>query len=403
MPHQNVEHLQPDPHALRQLVAVSLLVHLLGVCILVAFSGGLNEISRDSYWYHYRGVIGAEQYALKTNDWSRWIDEGWREFIPLVYYLIGPNLLYILIVNAMLAAASATLLYRISLAVFCSSPVALASAYLFTLFPSFVYYTCLPLKEAPAVFGILCIVWGVVGNRLKQSSPWLVWLLAGFAIIAALRVYLVIVLAGCVVICFLPLRLTATMGGIIRLFFCGVGLFVLAYFVVDFYNIEISDSEATMYYDFERVNQMRESMSRGGSRLFQRRSDAIFSDNLFDIGWKVLLGLTFFIFSVDPFKIGEGRQAAALPELLFFLYCIPYLFHGVVQAWKRMPQRILPVFLIGGAIVLVYSSTTTNAGTMTRWRCQAIPYLVMLVVYGAAVCRRGLLYQFLQKLNSRAS
>ena len=59
---------------------------------------------------------------------------------------------------------------------------------------------------------------------------------------------------------------------------------------------------------------------------------------------------------------------------------------------KRHVFRIAVLILFGLALIVVYSSMTTNMGAMYRWRMQAIPFLIVLMTYGAVLWRKGPLY-----------
>jgi len=157
------------------------------IAILLATGGSIAHMSRDSVQYHHRGLEVAEQYASGDINWARWIDEGWNEFIGVVYYVFAPNLLLISAVNIALCGVSAVLVYRIANFLSGRRGIAFATAVVFTWFPSAVYYTVCPLKEAPAICGLLCMVWGtcdLIGRRRLALSP---WILAGLLIIAMLR------------------------------------------------------------------------------------------------------------------------------------------------------------------------------------------------------------------------
>ena len=100
--------------------------------------------------------------------------------------------------------------------------------------------------------------------------------------------------------------------------------------------------------------------------------------------------------SINPNKLTRTRQLLAIPEMLFLLYCIPYIFIGVKEGWRRAPDKLLPILLFGAVIAGVYASATTNMGALYRWRAQALPFAIMMIVYGASVRRRGLLSQLVR-------
>jgi len=369
---------------------------LAAIAVLVAIGGSVSHMSRDSVQYHERGLAIAEQYAAGDIVWSRWIDEGWNEFIGVVYYLFVPNLLLISAINIAFCGLSGILIYKIAIFLSGRRGVAYASALVFVWFPSGVYYTVCPLKEAPAICGLLCVVWGtcvLIDRRRLALSPWIV---AGLLIIAMLRVYLVPVCIGCIVVSLLPARLAGGMRGTIQLVLAVGVLFVLVLVSVDILGIKYGEWQVFEYYDLDRVNYIRADMSYGRTAMFDDPDSAHFGNSITNDIWLGAKGLLFFLFTIDPTDITRTRQMAALPEMLFFVFCLPCLFVGVRTAWRIMPNRVLPIILFGAVLVLVYSTAATNAGAMYRWRLQALPFLLMLIVYGAAVRRRGAIYALLR-------
>jgi hypothetical protein len=371
------------------------------IVALAVLTGTFSNLSRDSVAYDHEGAIKAAQYAAGEIRWSNWVDEGWKEYGGVIYLLFGPQQWLIQLINALLSGVGTVLVYRSSLLAFQDQSVAKATALVWAVFPSVVYYTSLPLKEAPAVFGILCIVLGTLRLIVRAREPKWIWIALGMAIMTSLRVYLVPILSGCVLTCILFSRARLGTSGLVQ-----AGLILgcvggMGYVLVRQHELALGDYAAFEYYDVNRVNAVRSSLTRGNARMYASRDEAAFSEDWLDNGWKVLKGIAFFLFSVNPTQITRDRQLAALPELAFFLYCLPYLLRGVIHGWRVRPKRILPLILIGAAIIAVYGSATTNAGAMYRWRCQALPFLIMIIVYGAAVGRRGLMFKLIQRFRPR--
>lgn len=388
-----------DRRLARRVFFHAVAARLIAIGVLVAIGGSVAHMSRDSGEYHKRGLVIAERYAAGDIDWSRWIDDGWYEFVGVVYYLLVPNLLLVSAVNIALCGLSGMLVYRISLFVFERRGIAYASALTFVWFPSAVYYTACPLKEAPAICALLCMVWGtciLIERRRLTPSPWII---VGLLIIAMLRVYLIPVCIGCIVVSLLPGRLAGGMRGTIQLALAVAVLFAFVFVCVDVLGVEYGEWQVFEYYDLDRVNYIRADMSYGRTAMYDRPESAQFGRDLVNDFWLSAKGLLFLLFTLNPADITRTRQMAALPEMLFFVFCIPCLFVGVRTAWRLVPNRVLPIILFGAALVLVYSTAATNAGAMYRWRLQAIPFLLILIVYGAAVRRRGLVYALLKPLG----
>lgn len=373
---------------------------MIAIILLIVLGGSVSHLSRDSAQYHRHGLELAEQYASGDIDWSRWIDEGWRQFVGMVYYLVWPDLTLITIWNVLLCGVSGMLLYRITMLVFEHRGVAYVSALAFVWFPSAVYYTVCPLKEATSIFALLCIVYGTCVLVARRRLPAWPWIVLGLLIIASLRVYLVPVCICCVTVSVMPVRLAGGMRGTIQLLLV-VGIMSAAAFVVlSTTEISLTNSMYFEYFDVDRINQVRGSLgTRGRAAMFDTAQEAQFGQGIVNDIWLAVYGLVIFFFSINPFDVTRTRQWAAVPEMTFFALCIPCLWVGVRDAWRRMPNRVLPIILFGLALIAVYGSTATNAGAMYRWRLQALPFLLTIVVYGALVRRRGIVYALLRPLG----
>lgn len=380
--------------------AFGLHVLVIGILMIIG-NGSISIFSRDSIEFNRKCMAISQRFSDGIYMWEMWIDDGWYQFSGLVYYLLGPFMLLILLISSALASFACVLCYRLAAISFDDESIGRFSGLLLAWFPSVVYYTSLPLKEGAAIFGILSIVYGVVSHKAKQSRYSIIWIITGLAIMAALRIYLCYVSMICVVICLSPIRMIGGFQGLIRLGIV-VGFLVLSGFVAVYsFDIDVSHSDSLKYFDINYINNVRYDMNGGYAKMFKTREEAKLGGDIFKDAMSIGKGLFFFIFSIDATSIKRERQAAALPEMIFFLYCLPYLFKAIWHGWKTIPDKILPIGLFGLVIVAIYSSATTNMGAMYRWRVQALPFLVMLIVYGASVRETGIIYAVLSSIRRK--
>lgn len=392
--------LQTGAHA-RRLFVTTTLVHLLVSVTLVGAMQVNPNLSRDSIKYDMIGKELAQSFSEGDISWSLWVDHGWYQLIGWIYFLIGPYLLVAQALNALAMGGAAVLTYRIGMKTFQIEPAARVAAYTAALFPSAVYYTSLPLKEAFSIFAVCGIVWGVLSLQQRQVAAGMRWIVIGLLITTSLRVYLVFVYLGCIALSLAPLRAKSLPQTLLMfLIWCGsFGLLLFA--VTNTFQMDLTEYEHLKYFDLEYVNHIRADMGTGTGKLFASDEEAAFGNRLDQDIINSVKGVFFFFMSIDVFNIRSTRQMAAIPEMLFMVACLPNLWAGVKAGWKHFPRRLLPLLLFTVALIVVYGGAATNMGAMYRWRLQALPFLLLVVCFGAMVRRRGSLYQVIRRFAPR--
>jgi hypothetical protein len=393
--------LQTRIHA-RQLFVATTLAHLAVSLTLLAAMQLNPDLSRDSIKYDMIGRELAESFSQGNFNLSLWVDHGWYQLIGWIYFLIGPYLLVTQALNAVAMGAAAVLTYRIGMKTFRVEPAARVAAYTAAFFPSALYYTSLPLKEACSIFAVCSVVWGVLFMQQRQIVVGIRWIAIGLLITASLRVYLVFVYLGCIALSLAPIR-AKNFAQTIFVFLTWSGSLALLFFAIaNTFKIDFTEYEHLQYFDLEYINHIRMDMGTGSGKLFANDADAAFGEGLDQDIINAVKGVFFFFMSIDVFNIRSSRQMAAIPEMLFMIGCIPNLWAGVTSGWKNFPRRLLPLLLFTAALIAVYGGAATNMGAMYRWRLQALPFLLLIVCYGATVRRRGPLYTIIQKFAPQA-
>jgi hypothetical protein len=243
------------------------------------------------------------------------------------------------------------------------------------------------------VLAVIAVVWGTV-LLIENRPEGFRWLLLGFALIALLRVYLVAIFLYVVVLSLFPMPGTGLIRRVAVLTVGGIGLAFVATFAIAQADIDIQKYEALQYFDIDRLNSTRSSLTRGNGKMYSSGSEAEFSG---DVVHDVMLlgkGIGYFLVSVDPTQVRSTRQLMAVPEALLLVYSLPSLFAGIMASIKRKGRVSVPIVMMFLCLMIVYSSASTNMGAMYRWRLQALPLLLILVFYGATVRRKGLFFWF---------
>ena len=102
-----------------------------------------------------------------------------------------------IVLNGFAAGLALVLLFRIVVMATSNRLVAVAASYTVALFPSAVFFQCLPIKESVAMLSIMATTWGLLRVRLNGDKRGVKWMVLGIVLITGLRVYLVPILLYC--------------------------------------------------------------------------------------------------------------------------------------------------------------------------------------------------------------
>ena len=376
---------------------------VLYLVLLASASGQTYKVSRDSEALHYRAMEIAIDYGNGLTDWGQLIDNAWPLVVGILYYYTTPSLLLVVGVSAVASGISIVLTYRIAVMVTSNRLVAAAAGYTVALFPSAVFFQCLPIKESVAMLSILWVAWGLLRLRLKSDSGGVKWILLGTLVIIGLRVYLAPILIYCVALTLLMRGGRSIAAAIAQLTIWSVFLVVAAQLSFDLGGVDWRQIRAFEYLDVERLNTVRSSLARGSGRIGSRwdTTSTAFGGSLANDVFLLLTGFYYFLIGIDFFNIRSSRQWAAVPEAVIVFGCLPYLFWGVKALWRYHRTAAVPILVITVALLAVYGAGTTNMGAMYRWRLQAIPFLAMTIYLGAAHWRRGPAFALLKIVRNQ--
>lgn len=382
-----------------RLFVAGFLVRFVGV-LLISLTDAIRSLnlSPDSLRYHEEALAIAEEMRGGFFNAPNWIDNGWFQFTGLVYYLFGPNPIYIQLINILLGALTPLVVFRLVLEVYGMEKVARATAILVAFLPSFIYWSCLMLKDPLSIFSLSLLVLAVVRLRRDFNVGALAAMAFSLLVLLGVREYLFFVSVFLIVISYVPVEgrrtapLLATMTGIVVLI--GAATYSAGFGVLGSDYIRQSH-----YFDLEYINQSRINISHGTGAFFDEPEAAVWGESA-DSTFRALAAAVYFFFvSIDLTQIGSLRQLMALPEVLVFLLLLPSLMRGLSQSWQQARQASLPLAVFAFGLLAVYGSAATNMGAMFRWRMQALPLLLAFMVYGAFVHGRGPVFRALKRLD----
>lgn len=122
------------------------------------------------------------------------VDNNYVRLAGALFYVVGPSVMSLKLVNTLMGVASALLVYRTMVAVGLPSP---RTGLVLTLaFPSIVLWSALTLKDTYSLMFSLLAVWSVTEFvRTRRYWPWFAITVVGFLAVENVRAFLFVVLA----------------------------------------------------------------------------------------------------------------------------------------------------------------------------------------------------------------
>lgn len=372
----------------------------LSIVIVFAVTDAIRtlHLSPDSLRYHREGIVIVAQMAAGNFNWSNWIDNAWFQFTGFIYFLFAPEPFLIQLINITLGALTPILVYHLVARVFNNIQCARWSAILTAFFPSFIYWSCLMLKDSLSIFAMALLVLALVSLRRKFNVKWLFAIAFSLLVFIGIREYMFFVAIFFIMVSFFPVEgkrtgpLLVKMALIVALLGAGTWAAGFGFLGMDYVR-------QSHYFDLEYINQSRINIGDHGSgAFFDDPSEALWGKDLVSTLKAVAAAVYFFLVSIDLTRLGSIRQLMALPEVLLTICLLPSLFRGIAYSWRNYRQQSLPLLVFALGIMAVYSSAATNMGAMFRWRMQAMPFILAFIVIGLVVKGKGKIYRGFQQL-----
>ena len=387
------------PGFLPRLFVLALLVRLLLIAT-ISLTGAIVSLnlSPDSLRYDREGVWIAQEMSWGDFNWPNWIDNGWFQFTGFVYYIFGPYPLLMQLINALIGSVTPIFVYKLVQRVYGEHSIASGAAILVAFFPSFIYWSCLMLKDPIAILAVVLVVLGTVAIQTELRIRWIVSIVAGLAILLGVRQYLCFVAIGLVLVSLTPVEGRRTGRLLFRfaavLLTLGALTYAAGYGFLGFDYIAQSH-----YFDLAYINTSRVNIGHGTGAFFGSADTPVWGENSWGNIRAAIAAIFFFFVTLDVTEIASVRQAMALPEVLLVLLMLPSLGRGILWSWRHFRQRSFPMLVFMLGILAVYGSAATNMGAMFRWRMQALPLILAFICYAVFRQGRGRAYRLLARMT----
>ena len=245
------------------------------------------------------------------------------------------------------------------------------AACLVTFFPSLVLWSALLVRDALVLFLLLWIVCLAQSLLARFRLRTALWLIVCLLLLATLRSYLLAVMGAALLVALLAASVRSPGRALATALVCGAAVV----------GVVKGSGLGTDYLGDASLRSL----------ALQRQYNAMTGQGAIELGSHDLttplgaltylpVGLAWFLLSPFPWQLA-GRQVFAIPEMVVWYACIPFVVVGAVYAVRRRLRQALAPLAAGLLITILYSLVEGNVGIIFRHRSQA---LVLLLPFAAA-------------------
>ncbi|MFN2531710.1 MAG: glycosyltransferase family 39 protein [Pyrinomonadaceae bacterium] len=368
---------------LRLLVAGLIARMVIGFAIF-AFHGQ-DFFGGDAVTYDFFGTAqllgwqGDKYYLTVANQFVRsGQGSGWGMVyvVAAIYGFVGRNLLAVQLVNSVLGAATAVIIYDCAHQVFQNSRVARISALAVAFYPSLVLWSAQGLKDGPIVFCLALAILATLRLGAKLSIRYILVLILSLIALIALRFYVFYMICAAIVGAFVIGMQQVSATSFVRQF----SAVVLIGLALTYVGVTRSATVQFEHYgNMQVLQRSRSDLARSAESGFGRDVDVSTTSGAIST---IPLGILYLLFAPFPWQITSLRQSITLPEMLIWWMSFPLLVVGLWFAIKYRLRMISPILIFTVMLTLAYSVFQGNVGTAYRQRAQLLVFYFIFVSVG---------------------
>jgi len=371
------------PFLLRLFVA-GLITRIVIALAIFVFRGqdffGGDAITYDFYGNAQLLGWGGDKYYqaianqfVRSGEGSGW---GMVYLVAAVYGLVGRNMLAVQLMNSVIGAATAVVIYLCAHQVFQNSRVARIAGMAVAFYPSLVLWSAQGLKDGPIVFLLALAILCTLKLGEKLALKYIIILVCALIALFALRFYVLymicVAIAGAFVIGMQQVTATSFARQFMAVVLLGLAL--------TYVGVTRSASlQYERYGNLERLQRSRSDLARTAESGFGRDVDVSSTSGAIST---IPMGVVYLLFAPFPWQITSLRQSITLPEMVIWWASVPLLVLGLWFAVKYRLRMISPILIFTVMLTLAYSVFQGNVGTAYRQRAQLLVFYFIFVAVG---------------------
>lgn len=379
--------VKEDGRFLFRLFSSALMVRvLLGTLIfslrLQDFFGG-DALTYDFYGFAQMKAWGGDRYyGSLTNAFVGGAEgSGWGMvyLVAAVYSLIGRNMLAVQFINAVLGAATATIIFQCAHHVFSNLRVPRFAAIAVAFYPSLVLWSSQGLKDAPIVFFLALSILATLKLGDKISFKYMGVLIGSLFALLSLRFYvfymICVAIGGAFVIGMRALTATTFIRQFAIIIMLGLGFTYLG--ITRYANVQFG-----AYGNLQQIQSSRLDAAQSAQSGFGKDVDVSTTSGAISA---IPLGILYLLFSPFPWQVASLRQSITLPEMMVWWTSFPMLVLGLWFSIRYRLRQISPILIFTVMLSLAYSIFQGNVGNAYRQRAQLLVFYFIFVAVGVVL------------------
>jgi 4-amino-4-deoxy-L-arabinose transferase-like glycosyltransferase len=301
--------------------------------------------------------------------------------VAAVYGLIGRNMLAIQLMNSVIGAATAIVIYLCAHQVFQNSRVARIAGIAVAFYPSLVLWSAQGLKDGPTVFCLALAILCTLKLGEKLSLKYIVILSCVLLALIALRFYVFYMIAVAIVGAFVIGMQQVTATSFVR----QLTAVVLLGLSMTYIGVTRSaGAQLERYGNLQVLQRSRADAARSAESGFGRDVDVSNTSGALST---IPTGVLYLLFAPFPWQITSLRQSITLPEMVIWWASFPLLVLGLWFSIRYRLRMISPILIFTVMLTLAYSVFQGNVGTAYRQRAQVLVFYFIFVAVGFVVMK----------------
>jgi hypothetical protein len=371
------------PFLLRLFVAGLITRIVIGLAIF-AFRGQ-DFFGGDAMTYDFYGNAqllgwGGDNYYqsianqfVRSGEGSGW---GMVYLVAAVYGLVGRNMLAVQMMNSVIGAATAVVIYLCAYQVFQNSRVARVAGIGVAFYPSLVLWSAQGLKDGPIVFLLALAILCTLKLGEKLAVKYIIILVCALIALFALRFYVLymisVAIAGAFVIGMQQVTATSFARQFTAVILLGLALTYVGV-------TRSAGLQYERYGNLAGLQRSRLDQARSAESGFGRDVDVSSTSGALST---IPMGVLYLLFAPFPWQVTSLRQSITLPEMVIWWASFPLLVLGLWFSIRYRLRMISPILIFTVMLTLAYSVFQGNVGTAYRQRAQLLVFYFIFVAVG---------------------